>query len=77
MNELLDWIALRPRSYTETIDAWKSTCPRSTVWEDAVIDGLVEIRRGRVRLSRRGEIARRRGAGVTSADGTPARVGTP
>ena len=25
----------------ETIDAWKSSCPRLTIWEDAVSDRLV------------------------------------
>ena len=34
--ELLAWIAERPRTYPETIEAWKSSCPRLTVWEDAL-----------------------------------------
>ena len=59
MKELLNWIAEHPRSYAETMEAWKSSCPRLTVWEDAVTDGLVEIRRGQVRLTQRGESARR------------------
>ena len=42
--QLLAWIARRPRSYAETMDAWRSTCPRLTVWEDALADGLVDIR---------------------------------
>ena len=59
MKELLNWIAEHPRSYAETMEAWKSSCPRLTVWEDAVTDRLVEIRRGQVRLTQRGESARR------------------
>ena len=43
--ELLDWIALRRRSYSETLDAWKTHCPRLSAWEDALADRLVEIRR--------------------------------
>jgi hypothetical protein len=43
MVQFLDWIADRPRSYAETMDAWRSTCPRLSVWEDAVIAGLVRI----------------------------------
>jgi len=52
--ELLAWISERPRSYAETMDAWTSHCPRLTVWEDAIADGLVAVRGGGVRLSARG-----------------------
>jgi hypothetical protein len=45
MLELLSWLALKPRTYEEAIDAWRSHCPRLTVWEDAVIDGLIRIER--------------------------------
>jgi hypothetical protein len=47
-HELLEWISLRPRTYPESIDAWRSTCPRHSVWDDALTDGLVRIdaRRG-------------------------------
>jgi hypothetical protein len=51
MLELLTWIAERPRTYSETIDAWKSSCPRLAVWEDALTDGLVHVKRGRVSLT--------------------------
>ena len=43
--ELLAWLAARPRSYPETMEAWKTSCPRLSVWEDALADGLVEVRR--------------------------------
>ncbi len=55
--ELLAWISERPRSYAETMDAWTSHCPRLTVWEDAIADGLVEIGRDGVALSSRGRAA--------------------
>jgi hypothetical protein len=42
---LLEWISLRPRSYTETLEAWHTRCPRLPVWEDALGAGLVEVRR--------------------------------
>ena len=29
----------------ETIDAWHSHCPRLTIWEDALADDLVRVRR--------------------------------
>jgi hypothetical protein len=46
VRELLDWIALRPRSYAETMAAWTTHCPRLTTWEDALSAGLVEVVRG-------------------------------
>ncbi len=46
MLQFLAWVADRPRSYTETMEAWHSTCPRLSVWEDAIIDGLVRIENG-------------------------------
>jgi len=49
--ELLRWIAERSRTYRETIDAWKSSCPRLTVWEDALADGLVCVCRHGVQLT--------------------------
>jgi hypothetical protein len=45
MLEFLAWISSRPRTYAETMEAWQTTCPRHTVWEDAVIDGLIELNR--------------------------------
>jgi len=50
MLQLLAWIAERTRTYPETIEAWKSSCPRLTVWEDALFDGLVRVERGHVLL---------------------------
>ena len=41
--QFLAWVASRPRSYTEAMEAWQTTCPRHTVWEDALIDGLVQV----------------------------------
>ena len=41
--ELLTWIAAKPRSYSETMAAWRSSCPREPVWEDATSAGLVEV----------------------------------
>ena len=44
--ELLSWISARPRTYRETIEAWRTSCPRLSVWDDAIGDGLVEVARG-------------------------------
>jgi len=45
MLEFLAWISSRRRTYAETMNAWQSTCPRHTVWEDAMIDGFIELNR--------------------------------
>ena len=33
--DFLEWVAARPRPYAEVMDAWRTSCPRLTVWEDA------------------------------------------
>jgi hypothetical protein len=39
--ELLNWVAARRRTYEETMEAWRTSCPRLSVWEDCQIEGLV------------------------------------
>jgi len=52
--ELLAWVAEQSRSYAETIEVWKTSCPRLAVWEDALADDLVRIDRGCVLLTAAG-----------------------
>jgi poly-gamma-glutamate synthesis protein (capsule biosynthesis protein) len=56
--DLLEWLALRDRSYEETMEAWRTSCPRLTVWEDANDHGFVSIEpssgRSVVRVTRAG-----------------------
>lgn len=40
--DLVEWVARAPRPYAEVIDVWRTSCPRLTVWEDALERGLVE-----------------------------------
>ncbi len=40
--DLLEWIGRKERAYQETMDAWRTSCPRLPVWEDANERGLVE-----------------------------------
>ena len=40
--QLLEWIAEHPRRYDEALEAWRTTCPRLSIWEDACIDGLID-----------------------------------
>jgi hypothetical protein len=43
--DLLRWIDARPRRYDDTIEAWKTSCPQLSIWDDAVIEGLVRVDR--------------------------------
>jgi hypothetical protein len=43
---LLRWLEAAPRADAETMEAWRSSCPRLSVWEDALLEGLVEIAPG-------------------------------
>ena len=56
--DLLDWVSSRPRAYAETMEAWRTHCPRLAVWEDAVLAGLVRVAGSRVELTPAGEAAR-------------------
>ena len=40
--DLVEWVADAPRTYPEVMDAWRTSCPRLTVWEDAVERGFLE-----------------------------------
>ena len=43
--DLLEWIGPGQRPYAETLDAWRTSCPRLPVWEDATDRGFIERRR--------------------------------
>ena len=47
--DLLEWLVARERSYEEVMDAWRTSCPKLPIWEDASDRGLVthEDRGGR------------------------------
>jgi hypothetical protein len=39
--DLLEWVATRERTYDETMAAWRTSCPKLPVWEDATDRELV------------------------------------
>lgn len=39
--DLVEWVGKEPRSYRHVMDAWRTSCPRLTVWEEAVDRGLL------------------------------------
>ena len=45
--DLVEWCAREPRRYADVIDAWRTSCPRLTVWEDATERGLLTRTTGR------------------------------
>ena len=52
--DLLEWIGADGRPYAEVMDAWRTSCPRLPVWEEANAQGLVETRQGVVALTEAG-----------------------
>ncbi len=60
--EFLGWVAARPRTYMEAMEAWRTSCPRLSAWDDATTDDLVRVERSDagtqgeavVRLTKRG-----------------------
>jgi hypothetical protein len=71
--DLLEWIGAMPRMHADVMRAWRTSCPRLTIWEDALDAGYVTVRMGNVRTTaggleflsaRRGISANRDNAGV-------------
>ena len=43
--DFLEWVAMKPRPYSEVMETWRTSCPRFTIWEDVVDLGFVIRRR--------------------------------
>ncbi len=43
--DLLEWVGPTPRPYAEVMEAWRTSCPRLPVWEDANDRGYIERHR--------------------------------
>lgn len=41
ITDFLAWLDREPRSYADVMETWRTSCPRLTVWEDAIDRGLV------------------------------------
>jgi D-3-phosphoglycerate dehydrogenase len=39
--DLVRWLASQERTYEEAMAAWRTSCPRLPVWEDATDRGLI------------------------------------
>ena len=61
--DLLEWVGPAPRPYDEVMNAWRTSCPRLSIWEDAVDAGLIAVRNQEVAITEAGRgfyAARRR-----------------
>jgi len=76
-DQFLAWVADGGRTYGEVMDAWRTSCPRLSIWEDALGDGFVQIanRRGGTREQARVTITER-GLGWLRARAETAQAGT-
>ncbi len=52
--QFLDWLQMTPRTYDEVMAGWRTSCPRLSIWEDALIDRLVRRDGDHVVLTPRG-----------------------
>jgi hypothetical protein len=43
MMKFLESNAIRPRTFEQAIEPWRSNCPRLTTWEDGLTAGLIAI----------------------------------
>lgn len=41
--DLVQWLHDRPRPYVDVLDAWRTSCPRLPVWEEANERGLLRL----------------------------------
>ncbi len=43
--DLLEWVSGGERSYAEVMEAWRTSCPRLPIWEEANERGLIQCER--------------------------------
>jgi hypothetical protein len=48
--QLLEWLTDQPRTYTQVLEVWRTSCPRLSIWEDACIAGLIDYAPGGDRI---------------------------
>ena len=49
--DLLEWVSSTPRSYEDVMNAWRTTCPKLTIWEDAQDAEYLKVRNQEVRIT--------------------------
>jgi len=43
LRQFLGWVGEAPRPYAEAMEGWRTSCPRLSIWEDALAEELVRI----------------------------------
>ncbi len=59
--QFLTWLSEAPRSYRQAMDAWRSTCPQLSIWEDALDDGLIRRKSARAAMGEAEVVVTERG----------------
>lgn len=49
--DFVEWIAAGPKPYRDVMSAWRTSCPRLTIWEDAIDARLVQMSDQTVRVT--------------------------
>ena len=63
-RDFLTWLTAAPRTYAEAREAWLTSCPRFSIWEDALTADLIQVvptpgephTRERVEVTTRGQV---------------------
>ena len=74
--QFLAWVAEDRRTYAQAMDAWRSSCPRLSIWEDAILDGLVAFDSGSTRNQSRVMLTQKGRALLRAHEQKPARSAT-
>jgi hypothetical protein len=72
--QFLAWVVEAPRTYAQAMEAWRSSCPRLSIWEDAILDGLVAFEGGATRNQSRVTLTLKGRALLQADDGAPGRA---
>ena len=77
--QFLAWVAEAPRTYAQAMEAWRSSCPRLSIWEDAILGGLIGFEggatrdRSRVALTPKGRALLHAGEAIVPPGAAPRR----
>jgi hypothetical protein len=42
-RDFLTWLTDAPRTYADAMEVWRTSCPRFSIWEDALAADLIQI----------------------------------
>ena len=52
--DFLEWVGTSPKQYEEVMAAWRTSCPKLTIWEDALDAGFVAVHKREVSVTTAG-----------------------